>query len=89
MTRLRRLGRWTAERLKDLLYDPTNSHLDPGRAIGWLSALAVVGAAVWNARLGMPIDLGVTGFPGGLATLLGAAAIYIIHDRRNAARGDK
>lgn len=74
--------RWIAERLKDLFYDYTNTHLDPGRVTGWITILSLIGAAVWNIHLGKEIDLGVTGFPGGLAALLGAAVIYIIKDRQ-------
>lgn len=73
---------WLADRLKDLFYDPTNTHLDPGRVAGWVTIVSVVGATVWNVHLGQPIDLGVGGLPGGLASLLGAAVIYLIQDRK-------
>lgn len=75
---------WLAERLKDLLYDPTNTHLDPGRVAGWVTILTVIGAAVWNVHLGQPIDVGVSGLPGGLGALLTAAVVYLIKDRKQA-----
>ena len=75
--------RWIAERLKDLLYDPTNGHLDTGRVAAWLAIVASLGAAVWNVHLRKEIDLGVTGFPAGLAALLGALQFYLYHDRKN------
>ena len=74
--------RWLGERLKDLLYDATNDHLDPGRVLGWIAALSLVWAAAWNMHLGKEIDLGATGFPGGLAALLGALVLYILKDRK-------
>ena len=74
--------RWIADRLKDLLYDPTNLHLDPGRVAAWLSIALIVTAAIHNAHIHQPIDLGPTGLPGGLAGLLGALVIYLYHDRR-------
>jgi hypothetical protein len=77
--------RWITERLKDLLYDPTNAHLDPGRVAGWLSILTIIAAAGWNIHLGKEIDLGVSGLPGGLGALLTAAVIYLIKDRQQAA----
>lgn len=77
--------RWIADRLKDLFYDPTNTKLDSGRVLGWIAALNLLGAALWNAHLGKPFDLGVTGFPGGLSAVLGALAIYIINDRKRSA----
>lgn len=77
-----RFLRWLAERLKDLFYDATNGHLDPGRVTGWIITASVLGAAAWNVHLGKEIDLGVSGYPGGLAALLGALAAYIIYDRK-------
>ena len=76
--------RWIGARLKDLFYDPTNTKLDVGRVIGVFAALSLIAAAGWNVHLGKEIDLGVTGFPGGFATLLGAAAVYLIKDRQQA-----
>jgi hypothetical protein len=78
-----RFLRWIAERLKDLLYDPTNAWLDPGRVASWLSILAVVLAAVWNIHLGKEIDLGATGFPAGLAAILTVAIVYIHKTRQS------
>jgi hypothetical protein len=77
--------RWLSARLKDLLYDPSNCHLDPGRVTGWLTIITIIVAALWNIHLGKEIDLGVTGLPGGLAALLGAAVVYLIKDRQQAA----
>lgn len=76
--------RWLAERLKDLFYDPTNTHLDPGRVAAWASIGVLFVAAGWNVHLGKEIDLGATGFPAGLTALLGVAIIYITKDRKNA-----
>jgi hypothetical protein len=70
--------------LKDVLYDATNAHLDAPRLIGVLAFLSVLAAAVGNYLHGKEIDLGPTGLPGGLATILAAAAIYIIQDRKQA-----
>jgi hypothetical protein len=70
--------------LKDILFDATNSSLDVGRIIGVVSVLSVLVAAVGNYLHGKEIDLGPTGLPGGLATILAAAALYIIQDRKQA-----
>lgn len=74
--------RWIGARLKDLFYDPTNTHLDGGRVAGWVTILSLIGAAVWNIHLGKEIDIGPGGFPAGLTMLLGAAAVYLIKDRQ-------
>ena len=68
--------------IKDILFDATNHHLDAGRVIGVLSVLAVLVGAVANYHLGKELDLGPTGLPGGLATILAAASLYIIGDRK-------
>ena len=74
--------RWIAERLKDLLYDPTNEHLDPGRCAAWVGIALVFLATIHNVHHKEPIDLGPTGIPGGLAALLGALQFYLYHDRK-------
>jgi hypothetical protein len=71
--------------LKDILFDATNVSLDFGRLIGVLAVLSVILAAGGNFFLhGKDIDLGPTGLPGGLATILAAAVIYILKDRQQA-----
>ena len=77
--------RWLADRLKDLFYDPTNTKLDIGRVLG-TGALGLLAAATRHNALDLKqaIDLGPTGLPGGLATVLGAIALYIFHDRQQA-----
>jgi hypothetical protein len=85
--RLKRVGRWFAERLKDLFYDPTNTKLDSGRVLGWIAATTLIAAAGWNVHLGREIDLTATGFPGGLTAVLGALVVYMVHDRKNTPQG--
>lgn len=68
---------------KDLLFDAQNSHLDWGRLMGILAVASILVAAFGNYHMGKEIDLGPTGLPGGLATILAAAAYYIIRDRQN------
>lgn len=63
--------------LKDLFYGPGNEAADLGRIGGALAVLAMFGAAGWNVALGLPIELGPTGFGGGLAAVLGGAAAWI------------
>ena len=81
MIRLRSAAAWVWERVKDLLYDPGNNHLDAGRVAGWVAMIGVLSGVVWNIHLGKEIDLGVTGLPGGLGALLGALVVYLIRDR--------
>jgi hypothetical protein len=71
--------------IKDILFDATNQSLDVGRLIGVISVLSVLVAAAGNFYRGQAIDLGPTGLPGGLATILAAAALYIMKDRQQAA----
>lgn len=74
-----------SDRLKDLLYDPTNTKLDIGRTLGMAAFVLLALAAKHNAiDLKQPLDLGPTGFPGGLATVLAAAGVYIFKDRQQA-----
>lgn len=63
--------------LKDLFYGPGNEHLDLARVVGGLAPATLVAAAVWNVYLGLPIELGPTGFGGGFAAVLTAAAALI------------
>jgi hypothetical protein len=73
--------RWIADRLKDLLYDPTNTHLDPGRCIAMASLLSLIGAATWNMHLRLEIKLNEFGL--GLSGVLTALVVYIYHDRKD------
>lgn len=82
----RRVGRWIADRLKDLFYAPGNKKLDNGRLAAFGSFVMVALAVAHNIRVGQPIDLGPTGLLGGLAALLAAVEIYLVRDRK--ARGD-
>lgn len=68
--------------LKDVLFDAKNTHLDWGRIMGVVAIVSVLLAAVGNYLHGKEIDLGPTGLPGGLATILAAAVVYIIKDRQ-------
>lgn len=63
--------------LKDLFYGVGNQAADLGRIGGALAVLSMFGAAGWNIYLGLPIELGPTGFGGGLAAVLGGAAAWI------------
>lgn len=67
--------RWIAARLKDLFYGPNNAYLDLGRVVGFIAALCLIIAALWNMLvLGKEIDLGPGGLGGGLAAVVGAIA---------------
>jgi hypothetical protein len=69
----------------DLLKGPDNQNWDLGRVLSFLSALAMVGGEIWNGLLGMPVELGPTGFGGGLAAVLGGcAALIYAKDRARA-----
>jgi len=63
--------------LRDLFYGPGNESADLGRIGGALAVLSMFAAAGWNVSLGLPIELGPTGFGGGLAAVLGGAAAWI------------
>jgi hypothetical protein len=76
--------RWIAERLKDLFYDPTNTRFDIGRGMGVAAFGYLIRATEVNIHNHVSLDLGPTGLPGGLATVLGAAAAYVIYDRKRA-----
>jgi hypothetical protein len=75
-----RILRWIADRLKDIFYDATNAHLDIGRCLGYVFALSIIGAAVWNMHLGKEIDLAA--FGGALTAVLGGLQFYIHMDRK-------
>lgn len=69
----------------DLLKGPDNLHWDLGRILALVSSLAMVAGQVWNMLLGLPLELGPTGFGGGLAAVLGgAAALIYAKDRARA-----
>lgn len=72
--------RWIASRLKDLLYDPTNTHLDNGRVIVALSLGVLVSSVAWNMHLRKEIELAQLG--SGLAAILTALVVYLYHDRK-------
>jgi hypothetical protein len=63
--------------LRDLFFGPENQFLDLGRILAFGSALAMIAGAVWNVLLGLPLELGPTGFGGGLAAVLGGCAALI------------
>ena len=69
----------------DLLKGPDNEHWDLGRVLAFLSSLSMIMGAVWNVLLGLPLELGPTGFGGGLAAVLGGcAALIYAKDRARA-----
>lgn len=82
MNRLRLIGRWLADRLKDLFYTPGNKALDHGRVAAFLCGAMMLGGVINNVMLRQPIDLGPAGLGGGLAAVLGAAVIYMFKDRQ-------
>lgn len=71
---------WIADRLKDLLYDATNEHLDSGRCVVAASLMTLIGSAVWNMHLHKEINLSELGT--GLAAVLTALVVYLYHDRK-------
>lgn len=73
---LTRIGRWIADRLKDLFYTVGNEHLDLARVTGAFFAGLAAFALFWNAlHLGKEIDLAA--FLGGLTALAGGIAALI------------
>lgn len=78
---IKRAGRWIAERLKDLLYNPGNRKLDNGRVAVFLAFGMMIGAVAQNVRIGAAIDVGPAGLGGGLAAVLAAAEFYLFKDR--------
>jgi hypothetical protein len=73
--------RWIRDRLKDLLYDSTNEHLDNGRCIAALSLFTLVGATIWNMHLRKEIELSQLGV--GLSAILTALVVYVYKDRKS------
>lgn len=63
--------------LRDLFAGPGNASWDLGRIIGTLAFLSVLAALAYTMAMGLPVDLGVTGFPGGLAAVITAIAAFI------------
>ncbi len=63
--------------LRDLFMGVGNANWDIGRIGGALAVLSMFLAAGWNIALGLPIELGPTGFGGGLAAVLGGAAAWV------------
>jgi len=63
--------------IKDLLWGADNKFADLGRILAALSLLATLAGAVWNVLLGLPLELGPAGFPGGLGVVLGGCAALI------------
>lgn len=77
--------------LKDLFYGPGNYYLDLGRVVAFVGVVASLGAAIYNARLGQPFDLGPSGFLGGLGAVIAAAAALMTAkawERRQAAKSE-
>jgi hypothetical protein len=71
--------------LIDLLKGPGNEHWDLGRILAALSVISTIAGAIWNVLLGLPLELGPTGFPGGLGVVLGGcAALIYAKDRAKA-----
>ncbi len=77
---LKKTWKWISERIKDLLYDPTNKHLDNGRMVGHACIVLFGAAVIHNLRLKEAIDLQAMGT--GLSLLVGALVIYILKDRQ-------
>lgn len=63
--------------IRDLLKGPSNLYWDLGRVAVLTGVLMVLGSTLWNLWLGLPIDLGVTGLPGGLGAFFGGCAALI------------
>lgn len=63
--------------IRDLFKGPDNEYWDIGRIGGALAILSMFLGAAWNISLGLPIELGPTGFGGGLAAVCTAVAAWI------------
>lgn len=82
---IRKFWRVLVKFWKDIVYGPGNDNADLARLGVALGTLSVIGAAIWNILLGLPIELGPAGFPGGLGALyIGAAAFVYAKDRGKA-----
>lgn len=76
MNVLRSIGRWIADRLKDLLYGDSNAHAELGRVVVAMSGLLMGLATAWNALvLHKEIDLAALG--GGLSGIIASGAVLI------------
>lgn len=75
---------WLKERLKDIFYDSTNTHLDIGRLIGYQAVVILVGSILWNMHLGKELSIAEVGTA--LVGLLGALQFYIYKDRQNGSK---
>lgn len=73
--------RWIGNRIKDLIYDSTNKHLDNGRVIAAVSLYLLAKAVAWNMHLQKEINLSELGV--GLSAILTALVIYVYKDRKN------
>jgi hypothetical protein len=71
---------WIIDRLKDVFYDPTNTHLDAGRLIAY-SAVAMIAVALKHNML-MKLEIPIDKLGQGLAVILTALVIYVYHDRK-------
>lgn len=63
--------------LKDLLKGPGNLAWDLGRVAVGSGVVLMVVSVVWNISLGLPIELGPTGFLGGMGAFFGGCAALI------------
>lgn len=63
--------------IRDLFMGIENRAWDAARFWGALAILSMFAAAGWNISLGLPIELGPTGFGGGLAAVCTAVAAWI------------
>lgn len=72
--------RWVADRLKDVFYDPTNTHLDPGRLISYVAVGMLLIALRHNMLMKLEIPIDKLGQ--GLAVILTALVVYVYHDRK-------
>ncbi len=68
--------RWLGDLFRDLFYGMGNAHAELARILGALAVIAMFSAAGWNMYLGLPIELGPTGFGGGLAAVMTASAAW-------------
>jgi hypothetical protein len=62
---------------RDILMGIGNQNWDFGRLMGILSIFIMFAGAGWNVSLGLPLELGPTGFGGGLAAVVTASAALI------------